>query len=450
VSSLYAQLQALDIDQEVNVVLSNGLPSLRTLGDARTAMRHLEVASDAYAEGAEGEREEHREALESARTALGDALVTYLALPEYEGELALYSDVPTQLEAIDSALTVLRSSVRTGDTARAREAVDKDLRGAIERLDREVLRIVSFNGEHLQLNAQRVAAIRRHGMTVSFVLDGVCVALLLVAAALSLRALRRYMQLSRAHGDLVARRADELEQFATRVAHDLVSPLAALSFVLAFLKRNVAQDKQVDAALVRADGCVKRSQTMVRAIFEFARSGARPRPGAQADVEKALEDAIDELAVAEIDPPDVKVEPFEPCAVACEPGVLLSMVSNLVHNAAKHTRDCAMRAVCVRVLPSGARVRVEVEDTGPGLPPDMSSSVFEPYVRGARTPTTGLGLGLATVKRFAEAHGGAVGVRSTPGAGCCFWFELPAFARPASVQEERAHEEPASAEVTAK
>ncbi len=51
--------------------------------------------------------------------------------------------------------------------------------------------------------------------------------------------------------------------------------------------------------------------------------------------------------------------------------------------------------------------------------------IFEPYVRGTATDKPGLGLGLAAVKRFAETHGGRVGVRSEPGAGSAFWFGLP-------------------------
>jgi len=69
-------------------------------------------------------------------------------------------------------------------------------------------------------------------------------------------------------------------------------------------------------------------------------------------------------------------------------------------------------------------VRVEVEDTGPGLPPGIEHSIFEPYVRAPGVTQPGLGLGLATVKRFADSHGGAVGVLRAE-AGTVFWFELP-------------------------
>ena len=83
------------------------------------------------------------------------------------------------------------------------------------------------------------------------------------------------------------------------------------------------------------------------------------------------------------------------------------------------------RDVHVRIEPRHDCVRFEVEDTGPGLPPELVSHAFDPYVRGAGTSEPGLGLGLATVRRLVEGHFGRYGVVSRPGEGALFWFELP-------------------------
>jgi signal transduction histidine kinase len=119
--------------------------------------------------------------------------------------------------------------------------------------------------------------------------------------------------------------------------------------------------------------------------------------------------------------------------VACSPGVLASIVQNLVQNAIAHMGGSAVRRVQVRAARPGnpGAVRIEVEDSGPGIPVDLGDRVFEPFVRG-ETPVAGTGLGLATVKRFVGAHGGRVGFSTAPGAGTLFWLEMPPPERPRS------------------
>jgi signal transduction histidine kinase len=98
-----------------------------------------------------------------------------------------------------------------------------------------------------------------------------------------------------------------------------------------------------------------------------------------------------------------------------------------VGNALKYVvegRDPA-RKIRLHVADQPGAVRVEVEDNGPGLPPGTEQAVFEPFVRVGSTKQSGSGLGLATVRRIVEAYGGRVGVQSKPGAGSCFWFEMP-------------------------
>ena len=68
---------------------------------------------------------------------------------------------------------------------------------------------------------------------------------------------------------------------------------------------------------------------------------------------------------------------------------------------------------------------IEVEDSCGGLPPDVGSDLFEPFVQRA-TDRTGLGLGLAIVRQAIDAHHGSVQLRNRPGQGCVFTISLPA------------------------
>jgi signal transduction histidine kinase len=83
-----------------------------------------------------------------------------------------------------------------------------------------------------------------------------------------------------------------------------------------------------------------------------------------------------------------------------------------------------VRRVIVSAAAAGSSVRIAVEDTGPGVSDDLKHVMFEPYVRGHRGGD-GLGIGLATVRKLVDAHGGTVSVLSEPGRGSVFTVELP-------------------------
>jgi signal transduction histidine kinase len=70
---------------------------------------------------------------------------------------------------------------------------------------------------------------------------------------------------------------------------------------------------------------------------------------------------------------------------------------------------------------------VEVQDAGPGIPPEEQWRIWEKFYRGTTAPpgARGTGIGLAVVKAVVEAQGGTVGLESAPGRGSRFWFDLP-------------------------
>jgi signal transduction histidine kinase len=102
------------------------------------------------------------------------------------------------------------------------------------------------------------------------------------------------------------------------------------------------------------------------------------------------------------------------------------VLANLVGNALRHTP--AGGRVHVRALGKGDEVRVEIEDTGEGIDPKDLPHIFERFYRGDKSrsrATGGTGLGLAIAKGIVEAHGGWMGVQSSPGQGTCLFFCLP-------------------------
>jgi PAS domain S-box-containing protein len=110
-------------------------------------------------------------------------------------------------------------------------------------------------------------------------------------------------------------------------------------------------------------------------------------------------------------------------AVMCDPPRIGQVLSNLVSNALKFVPDKGRVVVQVEALESSARI--SVVDSGPGIPKDVQSRLFDRYWKGKQQGRHGFGLGLYISKGIVEAHGGAMQVESTPGKGATFRFTLP-------------------------
>lgn len=104
---------------------------------------------------------------------------------------------------------------------------------------------------------------------------------------------------------------------------------------------------------------------------------------------------------------------------------LKQVVINLLSNAVKYNRPGGVVNVTLESSASG-RLRICVEDTGPGLTIDQMAHLFEPFNRLGREVNAeeGTGIGLVMTKRLVELMGGAIGVTSQAGAGCLFWVEM--------------------------
>jgi signal transduction histidine kinase len=125
---------------------------------------------------------------------------------------------------------------------------------------------------------------------------------------------------------------------------------------------------------------------------------------------------------------------------------LTHAIRNLVSNALKYSNGKPTVTIRASLSPDNRRpeVLISVEDEGMGIERSELSRVFEPFYRSRSVSSRvhGLGLGLALVKRVAEAHGGRVAVESTPRQGSRFTLILPAL--PAPSMDEAEADEPAS------
>lgn len=126
------------------------------------------------------------------------------------------------------------------------------------------------------------------------------------------------------------------------------------------------------------------------------------------------------------------IDPEVPLALCGDPGRLRQVIVNLVGNAIKFTREGEVQ-IEVSLLAGTAEspaphLYCQVKDTGIGVPLDVQARLFQPFTQADASTTRkfgGTGLGLSIAKRIVEKMGGTMGMRSNPGQGSTFWFEVP-------------------------
>ena len=225
-----------------------------------------------------------------------------------------------------------------------------------------------------------------------------------------------------------------LGQMVAGVAHELNNPIgfihANLQLVDEFIEKLVAaQESGLDASqyrdaitklLARSREGTERVKKIVQDLRTFSRTD-------QADLQMAqLTDEIDStLALME---PRFKghVEVIRDYQllpqVLCYPGQLNQVFLNLLMNACDVLEEAGTITIRAQPIPEG--VRIEFEDSGPGIPADVQTRIFDPFFT-TKEVGKGTGLGLSLSHGIIERHGGRIQIVSPPGEGAIFQIELP-------------------------
>jgi signal transduction histidine kinase len=429
-STLFIEQRVRRVDAEVTNIAVNSLPSVVTLAEARTELRRLELGAGRYIGARLGQQPSDRGKFAQWQAAIDHTLAIYASQPFFPGERELFERLVRDKERLYDAIEQEIDEVDAGSIESARRIIFRSVVPDGDQVDADVAQLIELNTGFAHDAAQRIRAIRRGATIAALALDAATLALGGLLIWLAVRAARLYRRAADERRQIAELRAYELDQFAARVAHDLKGPLSTIA-LSASIAEQTPERMPVVASRMRRGAAMM--GTMIDALLDFARAGRSPTAGASA-VGPVLDDVVAALRpMALAASARVVVEPLPPLRrVACPSGALASVASNLVHNALKFIEGArGERRVTVRAIDRGACLRLEIEDTGPGLEPGMESRVFDMYVRGPDARAPGLGLGLATVKRLVESHGGALGVTSRRGEGACFWVELPFAAEPA-------------------
>jgi len=409
------------IDEDSESIAKNASPAIQRLTNVASLVRNL-GSLPALALRAPATGPPVRSVFASDDEELHHSLALYLALPSYPAERGLYLELDKSIDELERTIDRTLDLIDTGEVERAREIMRTKLPPQRLRAWSAISLLIDFNAQESKRLSEEIQRIRGRVAVESYVLLTLAVVVAVLLVGLAWRGLTAQARLADEKRRVAETRAHEMELFAGRVAHDLKSPLGAMLF-----RVGMAARRSGDETFARLSRQIESMSRVIDGLLEFALSGATPDPDAHTSVDEAIAD----VAVAlrdEAEAGGVTLQLPEPTGllVSCTAGALASVLHNLALNALKFLDGRPVRRIAVRAALRENRVRFEVDDTGPGIPVGQEQIIFEPYVRlGSTVKLPGLGLGLATVKRIVEAYRGTVGVRSRPGEGACFWFELP-------------------------
>ena len=237
--------------------------------------------------------------------------------------------------------------------------------------------------------------------------------------------LAQYLAASAVSTRKIQEEKDKIKTLIADISHQTKTPLANVLLYAQLLGEQelTAEGRACAAAL---EGQAEKLRALIEALVKTSRleSGVialRPVPGPLAPT---LRSAAAQLAPqAERKGVALTVEEGEADAVF-DPKWTEEAVFNLLDNAVKYTPAGGQVRVCVQSYSRFARV--DVTDTGPGIPEEEQAKVFQRFYRGADHPAEeGVGIGLYLVRQIAQGQGGYVKVASRPGRGAQFSLYLP-------------------------
>lgn len=225
------------------------------------------------------------------------------------------------------------------------------------------------------------------------------------------------------------RHSAQLEKdILANVSHDLRTPLTLIKGYAETVRdiNGDNEEKRTEQCNIIVDE-TDRLSALVNSVMELSKvqSGAdRPELVAFDMSELCFEVAGRYDALCEQNGWTLRLEADRQCPVEADPAMMERVLHNLLGNASGHLGPDGV--FVLRAMPmEGGGCRVEVEDHGPGIPPEDLPHIFDRYYRARRDAgRPGAGLGLSITKAILQQHGFAFGVNSAVGHGSTFWFEM--------------------------
>lgn len=213
-------------------------------------------------------------------------------------------------------------------------------------------------------------------------------------------------------------------RFARSIVHDLKNPLniIGISAEMAGSDRSTPDSRRL--AKTRISRQVDRISELVNEILEFTQGSRDAFVAAPTDYETFIAQLLDEIRPEiELKSATIRLEnPVPPVKLLLDPKRLRRVFYNLIHNATDAMPDGGPILFRFSML-NGGEVMTEIEDSGPGIAPEVVDRLFDAFVTHGKAHGTGLGLSIC--RKIVEDHQGRISARNEPGRGAIFSFILP-------------------------
>jgi C4-dicarboxylate-specific signal transduction histidine kinase len=210
------------------------------------------------------------------------------------------------------------------------------------------------------------------------------------------------------------------------IAHELNNPLQAILGTVEVVERNpdVTAETLDDIALIKAQS--NRARDIIRNLSRFSKQ--KPGPPTLVDLRDVISSVV-QLRKRELDSAAISldVETSSVRKVLAAFAELEQVLLNFVVNAQQAVEGTGRKSgrIQIRLTDVGKKIRLEVWDNGPGVPPDNEQKLFQPFFT-TKPVGTGTGLGLSVSYGIVDAYGGATGYFNNEWGGATFFIELPA------------------------